>query len=114
MTESRRPLQERFDVPALTFAYPFCRYGPDAVAAAREAGFIAAVTCEGRGGWEPYELRRAIITGKDGTPSFLLKLADPYHPLWSSPPGRARRSARALCAAAFGRRPSASRSRWGA
>ena len=92
MTESRRALQERFDVPALTFAYPFCRYGPDAVAAARDAGFVAAVTCEGRGGWDPYELRRAMITGKDGMPSFLLKLADVYHPLWGSPPGRALRT----------------------
>lgn len=92
MAESRRVLQDRFDVPALTFAYPFCRYGPDAVAAAREAGFTAAVTCEGRGGWEPYELRRAMITGKDGLPSFVLKLADVYHPLWNSIAGQALRT----------------------
>ncbi len=92
MTESRRVLQDRFDVPALTFAYPFCRYGSEAIAAAREAGFVAAVTCEGRGGWDPYELRRAMITGKDGVPSFVLKLAEVYHPLWRSLPGRALRA----------------------
>ena len=116
MTESRRALQERFDVPALTFAYPFCRYGPDAVAAAREAGFVAAVTCEGRGGWEPYELRRAMITGKDGMPSFLLKLADVYHPAVEQPsrPGAAHRHARCARPHTRGDRALATRLRWGA
>jgi hypothetical protein len=72
--------------------------------AARDVGFLAAVTGEGRGGWHRYELNRAMITGKDGIPSFLLKAAELYQPLFDSPPGRAfrvstrvaRRQARAL------------------
>ena len=52
-----------------TFAYPFCKYGEDAVRAARDTGFKAAVTCHGRGGWEPFEMKRVMITGKDGPPA---------------------------------------------
>ncbi len=71
-----------------TFAYPFCRYGPDTMAAAREAGFLAAVTGEGRGGWGPYEMQRAIVTGRDGMAAFVLKVTDAYYPLLESLPGR--------------------------
>lgn len=91
MTESRDAIATLVGAPATTFAYPFCRYGEAAVSAARDAGFTAAVTCEGRGGWGPYELRRAMITGKDGWAGFLLKAADLYQPLFDSPPGRALR-----------------------
>ena len=54
----------------------------------RRPGFLAAVTCEGRGGWAPYEMKRAMLTGKDGWPTFLLKLGDAYQPLFDSAPGR--------------------------
>jgi hypothetical protein len=76
-----------------TFAYPFCKYGPDALAAVDEAGFRAAVTCHGRGGWSPYEMKRQMITGKDGFPSFVLKLWEAYGPLFNSAPGRMARAA---------------------
>lgn len=88
MVASRAAIEELTGAPARTFAYPFCRYGSEAVAAAAEAGFDAAVTCEGRGGWEPFELKRAMLTGKDGLPSFMLKLMDAYQPLFDSAPGR--------------------------
>jgi peptidoglycan/xylan/chitin deacetylase (PgdA/CDA1 family) len=80
-------------VPVRTFAYPFCTYGDDAVAAVREAGLLAAVTCEGRGDWSPYTMKRALITGKDGRASFAAKLWDVYQPAFESPPGRAVRFA---------------------
>lgn len=104
MVESREQLERLLGTEVRTFAYPFCRYGPAAVDAAREAGFTAAVTCAGRGDWSPHTLKRALITGKDGTLSFVLKLADAYQPLFDSPPGKlvrvttrgARRGARAL------------------
>jgi peptidoglycan/xylan/chitin deacetylase (PgdA/CDA1 family) len=104
MAASRAELADLTGQPVRTFAYPFCRYGPEAIDAAREVGFLAAVTGEGRGGWQPYEVSRAMITGKDGTASFLLKAADLYQPLFDSAPGRlarvstraARRQARAL------------------
>ena len=93
MRESRETIEALTGQPVRTFAYPFCRYGSEATAAAREAGFIAAVTCEGRGGWDPFEMKRAMLTGKDGQPSFMLKLADAYQPLFDSPPGRLARGA---------------------
>lgn len=88
MVESRETLELLGGAAVKTFAYPFCRYNDAAVAAAHDAGFLAAVTCEGRGGWAPYELRRAMITGKDGFPSFLLKASDAYQPLFESRAGR--------------------------
>jgi peptidoglycan/xylan/chitin deacetylase (PgdA/CDA1 family) len=88
MTESRDALERLTGAPVRSFAYPFCRYGDAALAAAADAGFLAAVTCEGRGSWNPLELKRAMITGKDGLPSFLLKLTDAYQPLFDSVPGR--------------------------
>jgi peptidoglycan/xylan/chitin deacetylase (PgdA/CDA1 family) len=86
--ESKRALEEMLDGPIRTFAYPFCRYGANAVAAVRAAGFDAAVTCEHYGSWERFELRRTLVTGKDNIATFLLKLADLHQPLWSSPPVR--------------------------
>ena len=88
MTESREAIERLTGATVKTFAYPFCRYGQEAVAAAADAGFLAAVTCEGRGGWSRYELKRAMLTGKDGWPSFLLKAIDAYQPLYDSRAGK--------------------------
>lgn len=93
MTDSRDFLQELTGAPVRTFAYPFCEYGDDAVRAARDAGFEAAVTCQWRGSWDPFEMKRVLITGKDGPPSFGLKAWELYGPLFHSPPGRAFRVA---------------------
>jgi peptidoglycan/xylan/chitin deacetylase (PgdA/CDA1 family) len=93
MTESRRELERITSSTVETFAYPFCRYGDAAVAAAGEAGFLAAVTCAGRGGWHPLTIKRSLITGKDGLPSFLLKVAGLYQPLFDSRAGRMTRHA---------------------
>ncbi|HEX8065108.1 MAG TPA: polysaccharide deacetylase family protein [Thermoleophilaceae bacterium] len=92
MVESRDEVERIAGRPVRTFAYPFCHYGPAAVAAARDAGFEAAVTCQGRGSWERHTMKRALITAKDGEASFLLKLADAYQPLFDSVPGRALRA----------------------
>lgn len=67
-----------------TFAYPFGRYGPAAIAAARDAGFRAAVTT-GSGSWSPLELTRAMMSAGDPLPITLLKFADRYEPLVGSP-----------------------------
>ena len=93
MRESRAAIKRLTGADPITFAYPFCSYGPAAKAAARDAGFRAAVTCTGRGSWDPFELKRALIWGKDGWPSFVLKLADVYQPLFDSSPGRVYRAA---------------------
>jgi peptidoglycan/xylan/chitin deacetylase (PgdA/CDA1 family) len=75
-----------------TFAYPFGRYGSDAVAAARDCGLLAAVTT-GSGSWERYEMTRAMIGALDPLPIVLLKLTDRYEPLLRSAPLRGARSA---------------------
>jgi peptidoglycan/xylan/chitin deacetylase (PgdA/CDA1 family) len=79
--------------PVRTFAYPFCSYGDGALAEVRRAGLLAAVTCEGRGDWSPHTLKRAVITGRDGMPSFVAKLWDVYQPAYASSPGRVLRTA---------------------
>lgn len=83
---SRQALQEITQTEVRTFAYPYFHYGPDALAAARAAGFDAAVA--GRTfDWKPFELPRTLITGKDGLASFALKILGHYDRMWSSRAG---------------------------
>jgi peptidoglycan/xylan/chitin deacetylase (PgdA/CDA1 family) len=93
MTVSRDYLHELTGAPVRTFAYPFCKYNDDAVRAARDAGFEAAVTCQWRGSWDPFQMKRVMITGKDGPPSFALKAWEMYGRLFHSGVGRLARSA---------------------
>lgn len=87
IAQSRDALERTFGVAVRTFAYPFGRYGPAALAAARDAGLLAAVTT-GSGSWARYELTRAMIGGADPLPVVLLKLTDRYEPLLRTPPLR--------------------------
>jgi peptidoglycan/xylan/chitin deacetylase (PgdA/CDA1 family) len=93
MVASRDFLSELTGEPVRTFAYPFCKYGDDAVRAARDAGFEAAVTCQWRGSWAPFEMKRVMITGKDGPAGFGLKIWEQYGRIFHSAPGRAARTA---------------------
>jgi peptidoglycan/xylan/chitin deacetylase (PgdA/CDA1 family) len=86
-----RALEEITGRQVQTIAYPFGNYGPDAIAAARDAGLLAAVTT-GSGSWEPFELTRAMIGAADPFPVMLLKLTDRYEPLLRSGPMRALRA----------------------
>jgi hypothetical protein len=101
MSDSRQALERLLGVRVRTFAYPYCHYGSAALAAVRAAGFTAAVTCQGLGSWDRYELRRAMITGKDGLSIFVLKLTELYQPLFDS---RAARFVRAVTRGARVRR----------
>jgi peptidoglycan/xylan/chitin deacetylase (PgdA/CDA1 family) len=92
IVDSRDALERMTGASVRTFAYPFGRYGPAAVAAARDAGMIAAVTT-GSGTWKPYEITRAMIGAIDPLPVVLLKLTDRYEPLLRSAPARAARRA---------------------
>ena len=92
--DSRMELERLLGISVRTFAYPFCEYGPHAVAAVRDAGFAAAVTCgAGVGSWSPFELPRSIISRLDGTSMFALKLSGLHPPLVLSRPGRLVRGA---------------------
>src|SRR5438309_11176576 len=90
--DGRVELERIGGVSVETFAYPFGRYGPAALAAARDSAVIAAVTT-GSGSWERYEITRAMIGAIDPLPVVLLKLTDRYEPLLRSAPARAARSA---------------------
>jgi peptidoglycan/xylan/chitin deacetylase (PgdA/CDA1 family) len=92
MRASRDELERALGVEVRTFAYPSCHYGPAAVEAARAAGFTAAVTCQGRGSWGRYELRRSLVSGKDRTAIFLVTLTGHFEPLSASLPGRLARA----------------------
>jgi peptidoglycan/xylan/chitin deacetylase (PgdA/CDA1 family) len=81
-------LREIAGVEVRTLAYPFGHYGPAAIAAARDAGLLAAVTT-GSGTWERFEMTRAMIGAADPFPIILLKLTDRYEPLLRSAPMRA-------------------------
>jgi peptidoglycan/xylan/chitin deacetylase (PgdA/CDA1 family) len=91
--DSRDTLRDVTGGPVTSFAYPFCGFGPAAKAAVRDAGFAVAVTGEGRGGWDRFEMQRAMITGVDGPAAFLAKLAGLYEPLYRSAAGGAARGA---------------------
>jgi len=83
--DSVAALQRIAGTPVETFAYPFGRYGPAAVAAVRDSGLLAAVGT-GRGGYGPFVLQRAMIGARDPTAVVVLKLADRYEPLLRLPP----------------------------
>ncbi|MGH2871097.1 MAG: polysaccharide deacetylase family protein [Solirubrobacteraceae bacterium] len=89
---SRRLLEQITATTVDAFAYPFGRYGPAAIAAARDAGMRTAVTT-GSGCWRPFELTRAMISAGDPGVVVALKLVDRYEPLLRLAPLRAARSA---------------------
>ena len=85
--QSRVALEEIAGAPVETFAYPFGRYGPEAIAAARESGLIAAVTT-GSGSWAAVRAHAGDDRRRRPAAGDLLKLTDRYEPLLQSPPMR--------------------------
>ncbi len=75
--QSKRALEAMLGLPVETFAYPFGHWGPAAVAAARDSGFIAAVRT-GTGSWAPFEMARVMIGASDPMPVVVLKLTGRY------------------------------------
>lgn len=97
MAAGKEELERITGTEVVSFAYPFGHYGPAAVEAARAVGFESAATCVYRGGWDRYELRRELVTGRDGLVAFAAKVAGIYEPLVL---GRAGTVARRLTAPA--------------
>jgi peptidoglycan/xylan/chitin deacetylase (PgdA/CDA1 family) len=85
--ECRATLREVTGQPVTSFAYPFRGFTSTSIRAVCEAGFTAAVTTEGPGQWSPFTLGRVMITGIDGTATFLAKLAGVYGPAFHSTAG---------------------------
>jgi peptidoglycan/xylan/chitin deacetylase (PgdA/CDA1 family) len=59
--ESRAALSDILGTPVLGMAYPFGRYTPETIAAARRAGYRYACACAGTGPWRPYEVPREPV-----------------------------------------------------
>jgi peptidoglycan/xylan/chitin deacetylase (PgdA/CDA1 family) len=87
ITQSRQVLEELTEAPVRTFAYPFGSYGPDAVAASRDAGLLASVTT-GSGKWALHELPRTMVNSGDRMAILALKILDLYEPMLANPPMR--------------------------
>lgn len=97
LKSSRIELEELLGTEVLSFAYPDCHYSPACPAAAERARYTSAVTCDGRGGWDRFELRRESPSPGDGRLVFELKARGQFHRARALPPARlARRATRRL------------------
>ena len=92
MVACKAALEELIGDEVVSFAYPYCRYSHESPAAAERAGYTSAVTCEGRGHWDPYELRRESIDPLDGRMLFALKSRGLFWTVRDSFAGRAIRA----------------------
>ena len=82
MLDSKTAVEQLAGATVETFSYPFGSHGPAAMAAASDAGFIAAVST-GDGDDSRFSLRRAMIGGADSFPIAFLKAAASYQPVLS-------------------------------
>jgi peptidoglycan/xylan/chitin deacetylase (PgdA/CDA1 family) len=98
LRSSKLMLEELIDRPVESFAYPYGRYSSVCPAEAERAGYLSAATCELRGDWTPYELRRELIAPGDLGLRFELKIRGLFRPLVDSPPARLRRRLRTVSA----------------
>ena len=98
LRSSKLMLEELVDRPVESFAYPYGRYSSLCPAEAERAGYLSAATCELRGEWTPYELRRELIAPGDLGLRFELKIRGLFRPLVDSSPARLRRRLRASSA----------------
>jgi peptidoglycan/xylan/chitin deacetylase (PgdA/CDA1 family) len=88
LSSSRQALENLLNLRVTSVAYPFCHYSAACPRSAQRAGYTCAVTCEGRGGWLPFELRREAIAAWDGRLSFALKSRGGAHMVLRSHVGR--------------------------
>ena len=95
MRSCKQALEDLLGSPVETFAYPFCRYSGACPAAAERAGYLAAYTCDGRGGRRPFELAREMMDRSDNRVVWALKSRRRFHETLELPPLRLARRARA-------------------
>lgn len=78
LADSKRELERRFGCPVNSFAWPFGLYRPEQVALVQASGYSSAVTTREAIvdplGWNPLELPRVKISGKDNWLAFLLRM----------------------------------------
>ena len=78
LTASKQALEQRFGVAIRSFAWPFGLYRPEQLLLAEQAGYASAVTTregvESPADWQPLQLRRIKISGKDNWLAFRLRM----------------------------------------
>ncbi len=78
LTDSKRWLEDRFNVPVRSFAFPFGIYQPEDPQLVAEAGYESAVTTDpGIDDTEtpdPFRLRRVKISGKENMLAFRMRM----------------------------------------
>jgi peptidoglycan/xylan/chitin deacetylase (PgdA/CDA1 family) len=79
LSASKQALEQRFSVVINSFAWPFGLYRPEQVALAQQAGYASAVTTreavESPANWDPLQLPRIKISGKDNWLAFRLRMS---------------------------------------
>jgi peptidoglycan/xylan/chitin deacetylase (PgdA/CDA1 family) len=89
MTESRETLERLTKREVATFAYPYARFSDLAERAARDAGFVAAVSYSMLATpGDRFALSRELVTPQHGPASVVLKVLGRYDSLSNSLPGR--------------------------
>lgn len=89
VSDGKAQLEDLLGASVTSFAYPFFCFDATARAAVERAGFTSAVTGLAQGSFDdPFALPRALVGGKDGLPSFVLRAWDLYDPWFRSWPGR--------------------------
>lgn len=85
-------LEDILGEPVEVAAYPYGRTSPDAIRAARDAGFRAACSTSGQGSWEePYFLPRQDMDNRGGLLGLRLKRDNRYESMMRHAPARAAR-----------------------
>lgn len=78
LADSRQALEQRFGVEINSFAWPFGLYRADQLEQLAQAGYASAVTTtegiESPELWQPLQLKRIKISGKDSWLAFRLRL----------------------------------------
>ena len=88
MTASREALRRITGGEVSTFAYPYARHSPDARRAARDVGFLAALSYSTEtDGSSRFALSRELVTPQHGPVSLVLKVLGRYDSLSTSGPG---------------------------
>jgi peptidoglycan/xylan/chitin deacetylase (PgdA/CDA1 family) len=84
LSDSRASLQRTFGVAVDHLAYPFGKFTPATIDAAKRCGYASAVTVEpgiARGSDDRHRLPRLIVDGRRGLGRFVLQVSTPYEDL---------------------------------
>ena len=92
LSRGKRELEDILGEPVEVAAYPYGRTSPDAIRAARDAGFRAACSTTAQGSWEePYFLPRQDMDNRGGLLGLRLKRDNRYESMMRLAPARAAR-----------------------